>query len=144
MTFDWNEGHLSTYEELNRYYSLADCLVNPTRAEGFGLTPYEALLCGLKVVNTSDGETFKGARFPHKEYLDGYIYPISYKITPKVWQHSVWQIDGIWAEPDLESLKEQLKSSYLTERKAARDYISNNFSLQKIGYLWKDFLTSII
>lgn len=42
-----------TNEELRRLYASCDCLVYPTRGEGFGLGVAEALACGLDVVAPS-------------------------------------------------------------------------------------------
>ena len=40
-------------DDLNVLYNAADVLVSPTMAEGFGLTPLEALACGVPVVATN-------------------------------------------------------------------------------------------
>ena len=42
-------------EQIVGYYGAADCLVLPTRAEGFGLVMAEAAACGLPLVVTADG-----------------------------------------------------------------------------------------
>ena len=42
-------------QDIARYYAVADCLVLPTRAEGFGLVMAEAAACGLPLVVTADG-----------------------------------------------------------------------------------------
>jgi glycosyltransferase involved in cell wall biosynthesis len=41
--------------DLPVYYSGAECLVLPSRAEGFGLTPLEAMACGCPVVVSTAG-----------------------------------------------------------------------------------------
>ena len=42
-------------EELVSWYSGALCLVHPSRHEGFGLTPVEAMACGCPVIASSGG-----------------------------------------------------------------------------------------
>jgi len=46
-------GYVPT-EELVRLYQRADCLVHPSRFEGFALTPAEAMACGCPVVARPD------------------------------------------------------------------------------------------
>lgn len=140
IVFDWQDVPIKGVKD---YYAKADCLIHPTRGEGWGFTPYEALLCGLKVITTSNGELFKGARFPYKEYLDDYIFPISYTIQPVKWKHSIWNIDGIWAEPDFESLKEQMCLVVTGNKPNAVQYIKTNFSLLSAGNKWRDFIDKI-
>lgn len=42
-------------EEMTRWYQTLDLLVAPQRWEGFGLTPLEAMACGVPVIATSVG-----------------------------------------------------------------------------------------
>jgi glycosyltransferase involved in cell wall biosynthesis len=44
-----------SHEELVAWYSGALCLVQPSRHEGFGLTPVEAMACGCPVIVSSGG-----------------------------------------------------------------------------------------
>ena len=42
-------------EEMPRWYQALDLLVAPQRWEGFGLTPLEAMACGVPVIATTVG-----------------------------------------------------------------------------------------
>jgi glycosyltransferase involved in cell wall biosynthesis len=64
ITFGWNPPRLPNWinslgrvtdAELRRLYSSADLFINPSRAEGWGLSPLEALACGTSVVSTITG-----------------------------------------------------------------------------------------
>lgn len=46
----WHWGYLSSQQDLNEFYSLADILINPSVYETFGLTTIEAMACGTPVV----------------------------------------------------------------------------------------------
>lgn len=45
-------GNISD-QELSLHYNLSDIFVFPSRVEGYGIPPIEALACGLKVVSTN-------------------------------------------------------------------------------------------
>lgn len=42
-------------EELRRLYNWADIFIFPSKNEGWGLTPIEAMACGCAVVGTNTG-----------------------------------------------------------------------------------------
>ena len=44
-------------KELKEIYSITDCYVSPYLAEGFNLTPLEAVACGTQIVVTKGGST---------------------------------------------------------------------------------------
>lgn len=137
MEFHWAE--VSNYENLRKRYSEADCLLHPTKTEGFGFTPYEALLCGLKVITTCDGPKFGNADFPYKEYLKDFILPLKYSIEEIKWKHSIWVIDGIWAKIDENTLKEQMINALFSKSpdlNKVRNYMRQNFSFEVIGEKW--------
>ncbi len=85
-----------TPEELNAFYHRADCLVFPSRGEGFGLPPREFAATGGLVLATGWGGT--------GEAIESWGVPIPYTLRP------AWHPDdgrhglGLWAEPDVDAL----------------------------------------
>jgi len=90
-----------TNEELATLFGSVDAFVFPTRGEGFGLPPREAAATGLPVITTAWGGT--------ADDLVAWGYPIRYRLV------DAWPDDpklkglGLWAEPDVEHLAEQMR-----------------------------------
>jgi glycosyltransferase involved in cell wall biosynthesis len=90
-------------------YRNADCLVQPSRGEGFGLPIYEAQSTGLKVIATKWGG--------HSDfYLDKDKYGIDYRMGRSTSHVSSGK--SLWAEPSIDSLKMQMRKVYLEGRYA--------------------------
>jgi glycosyltransferase involved in cell wall biosynthesis len=98
-------------EERARIYQSAHVLLYPSRGEGFGLIPLEALATGLpSIVSHGSGMT---------DYAELY-YPIPCK--PSRSEISVaWRLepDGWWHEPDPYAAADHLRSIYLHYRAAS-------------------------
>lgn len=122
-------GHLSFVKEMgnievidrgatmNEMYGLmmdADCFVFPSRGEGFGMPPVEAMATGLPTIianNTgmmdySDDEFNYTVRHSHKS--PAHRFP------------EAWDVKGYWYEPDYEHLKELMWHVY-THQEEARE-----------------------
>ena len=94
------------YAQMRNLLSEADAFVFPSRGEGFGLTPLEALATGLPVIiPNGSGMT---------EYFDpDYFYEVDIKgDCPAVYTNYVPSDVGRMVEPDLESLKKQMRYVY--------------------------------
>lgn len=113
--------------ELRALYDSAHCFVFPSRAEGFGLPPREAVLSGLPAIAT--------------EWLGmadvacwGYPLPVQamtsvqYEIV--VNNHS----DALWAEPSFEALLHQMEAisrdyeRAIARQGAQREYLMTHFT----------------
>jgi glycosyltransferase involved in cell wall biosynthesis len=84
--------------ELYDLYKSVDCMVFPSRGEGFGIPPREfAATGGLSIVN--------------KWWADDvmqWAYPVKYTMAP-AWQgHRQFEGLGEWAEPDVDHLAQQM------------------------------------
>ena len=90
---------LST-EEIDRLYAEADCLVYPTRAEGFGLPIAEAMACRVPVIVTR----FSG---PMDFCSERNAFLLDYDLAPS---RSHLAIPGaMWAEPRIDQLRELMR-----------------------------------
>jgi glycosyltransferase involved in cell wall biosynthesis len=92
-----------TYPQMTELLRSADAFVFPSRGEGFGLTPLECLATGMSVlIPNSSGMS---------EYFDDkYFYEIKVKGTcPAVYANYVPSDVGVMSEPDLDSLKKQMR-----------------------------------
>ena len=125
-------GQMTQPELMTEFFSEVDCFVFPTRGEGFGLTPLEAMATGIPAIVT------------------GWSGPMEY-MTPEVG----WTIDstlaratpftdnvyheecGNWAEPSKEHLKSLMRYAYEHQEEvkkkgeAAAKYVQEQ-------WLWKD------
>jgi len=94
-------------EEILQLYSLADCLVCPSRGEGFGLPMYEALTFGIPVIATNWGG--------HKDFVtsdNGML--IDFSFMPSATH--LGSSDSVWAEPNVSSLVKCLKEMLLNPK----------------------------
>jgi glycosyltransferase involved in cell wall biosynthesis len=99
---DGSDYRISLYKsdvpEVADIYASVDCLVFPTRGEGWGLPPREAAACGVPTICTSWGAT---------EDIDNWGIGIGYKL-----EKSLLPGNGLWAEPNFEDLKNAMRMCY--------------------------------
>lgn len=122
-----------THEELmNDFFRKTDCFVFPTRGEGFGLTPLEAMATGLPVITTGWSGTMEYMKPEYGWILDYKMVPAT-AFTEKIYKEDC----GDWAEPDLDHLVQCMREAYnrpeVTKQKglSAAEYV-------KQEWLWKD------
>lgn len=103
---------LYTMDEMTHLLQQADCFVFPSRGEGFGMPPIEAMATGLPtIVSYNTGMM---------DYADErYCYPVklSHK-TPAIRYPKKWGYVGNWYEPDYEDLKRQMLHVYENQDEA--------------------------
>jgi glycosyltransferase involved in cell wall biosynthesis/SAM-dependent methyltransferase len=89
-----------TRDELQELYRSANCLVHPTRAEGFGLPVAEAMSQNVPVIVTA----YSG----HMDFCNpDNAFLIDYEMAPS---RSHFNVPGSkWAEPDVATLREQMR-----------------------------------
>jgi GT2 family glycosyltransferase/glycosyltransferase involved in cell wall biosynthesis len=86
-------------------YRSADCLLAPTRGEGWGMPILEAMACGLPVIATDWGA--------QREFFHaGVGYPLrSRGLVPAV-AHSPYYAGLRWADPDIDHLRHLMRYVY--------------------------------
>lgn len=118
----------STPEQILVYYRDADAFLFPTRGEGFGLPPMEAMATGLPTVIADHTGM---AEFCNKEY--NYPIPVV-KETPAIRFPKKWGDVGNWYEPDYNALKEAMWDIYTNREESynkglkASDWVHGNFT----------------
>lgn len=139
------------FDDINCLYELADVLIHPARAEGFGLTPLEALAHGLVVIYNEHGAT--------AEYLST-AYAVKVKsnlATCNIWpckrdtlcvfpaEDDTWekceQLEGtpFWYEPDEKDLSKKIRDVhqrkiYFKQRALyGKDIACDHFSWDKVS-----------
>lgn len=79
-------SHVMTQRELWELYRDVDCLVYPTRGEGWGLIPWEAQASGLPTIVTHDGVAADVAEYSTLQLRDTeWVMSDNQKIHPGEW-----------------------------------------------------------
>jgi glycosyltransferase involved in cell wall biosynthesis len=88
--------------EKNSMIASADCYVSLHRAEGFGLTPAEAMCMGKPVIATRYGGNL--------EFMsDRNSWLVDYELVPIGGGHAPYPADGEWADPDIEQAAQYMR-----------------------------------
>lgn len=95
---------------LGGLYTVSSCFVFPTRGEGFGIPPLEALACGVPVITTGYSAQTEyliknGKPLPGVEF-------INYKIKKFDGSDSVYYDGFNWAIPDVNHLRKLMRKVY--------------------------------
>ena len=119
-----NEGQ----KDMSNYYNLSDCYCYPSKADWLGMTPFEALACGIPTIaNSTNG---------YYEFLKDFIIPVNYYNEEIGNSHPY--LKGSWFSVDKIDLKRKMRciiNNYENEKSKAlkaSNYISENFSWKKV------------
>ncbi len=95
------KGHLPT-EELKQWYADLDVFIHPSKSEGWGFQPLQAMATGRPVIACKYGGV--------AEYFDGNVgLENTFSYGPA---HDMYQDHGHWAEPDVDNLVENMLYAY--------------------------------
>ncbi|HUV42306.1 MAG TPA: glycosyltransferase [Patescibacteria group bacterium] len=115
--------------ELGRIYRMADCFVWPTRGEGFGLPPIEALACGLPVI-ASDHSS-------HMEFLkkDGKplpgVLPLEGKLAKYDKGDSIYYPGFNWFNPSVSHLRKLMRYAFENKDKLKKEALISSEYIRK-------------
>ena len=149
--------------DLSTVYDIADVLVHPARAEGFGLTPLEALSRSLVVIYNQNGAT---AEFLSNDYAVGVksrqercrTWPCEgqqlcvFQDTAKQTWDKCEKLEDFpsWHEPDQTDLahKMQLVRKHLNEfkerAKLGRKFVCEHFSWKSLSQVYREHLLDAV
>ena len=131
------DQYLST-DQINELYNSVHCGVFPSRSEGFGLPQAEMASLGVPVITTNYSAPieFSDLRLAIKVKK---LAPLDYNIYPYE--------DKLFADPDVEHLKELMRrmyKQYTKEKKQAEEYsksdVFSKFDWDKIGENLNNYL----
>lgn len=125
-------GPVSHGEMIRNFYQRVDCFVFPTRGEGFGLTPLEAMATGMPAIVTG----WSGPM----EYMKPEVgWTIDYALAPaQVFTDKVYKEEcGNWAEPSKADLRRLMRYAY-THRDEVRAKGAAAAKYVQDEWLWKD------
>ena len=132
------------YQELPSLYRAAQCLVAPSRGEGWGRPHHEAMMMGVPVIGTNwSGNT----EFMSEENS----YLLDYQVTPVKGVESAFGIyDGHeWAEPSMEHLQQLMRRAFqspdevATKGRLAREQMLGRFSRRAVTQTVKSRLLQL-
>lgn len=95
-----------TDEEIGDLNRACDCVVYPTRGEGFGLPILEAMKIGIPVITTG----YSG-HMDFCDYNNSYLLDFKLEISSK---NEIVNLNSYWAEPDIDQLKGYMKEVFYT------------------------------
>lgn len=140
-----NTQSLSPTELITEFFEKINCFVFPTRGEGFGLPPLEAMCVGLPTISTNWSGT---GDFTKPDVA----YPLDYKIVDvprgdyRGYPEGL-QADGMqWAEPSVDHLIEIMREIYKDKKKAyakgkkARKFVLENYNNVAVSQQLVDYL----
>lgn len=124
------------HEDMPRIYNSFDCLLSPSRNEGFGVPIIEAQACGVPAI-VSDFTAMKDLVVEGKT---------GYKVKPSYLHFS--PLLAYVAIPDVKELAEKMELVYNADRekmgKSAREFVTENFDFNKVWEeKWLPFLDTL-
>lgn len=125
-------GQVTQQDLMNDFFSQVDCFVFPTRGEGFGLTPLEAMATGIPAIVT-------GWSGPLEYMTTDVGWTIDHTMTrASVFTDEIYKEEcGEWAEPSKDHLKSLMRYAY-EHRDEVKQKGANAARYVQENWLWKD------
>lgn len=131
-------------EHLAMLYNMADCTINVSDAEGFGLGTLESLSCETPIIvnmtgglqeQVTDGENWFGIGLePASKAI------IGSQDVPYIYEDRICKEDFIQALLDIYNKTKEEREAL---GKAGRQHVEKNYNFEKFNKNWEDTLTSI-
>jgi glycosyltransferase involved in cell wall biosynthesis len=123
----------SSQDELREMLYQTDCFVFPSRGEGFGLPPLEALACGTTSIipNGSGMSEYFDDRYFIELEIDG--------LRPAIYENFDIKVVGEMIEPSKKDLKKKIRWAYENREKCwqmgkeGAKWVRDNYSIRKTG-----------
>lgn len=125
-------GEVGHDELMRDFFQRIDCFAFPTRGEGFGLTPLEAMATGVPAIVTGWSGPMEYMT-PEIGWLIDYTYARATVFTEQTYHEEC----GDWAEPSKEHLRKLMRYAYehrdevRAKGKAAAQYVKENWTWEK-------------
>lgn len=98
-------NEIYTPEQMNDLLKQADCLIFPSRGEGFGLPPLEAMATGIPVITPN-------AHGISEYFDDRFMVDVKYVKAPARYDHIKGEDVGNWIRCDIEDLAGKMREVY--------------------------------
>jgi len=116
-------GSIYSPEQMRELYYSSHCLVYPTRGEGFGLIPFEAMATGMPAIFPADGGTGEFCNYsPHLLLQSKWVRSPEDRIHP-----------GLWMDHDLDEV------IYLMERMVANYRVASRVAYASAQDIHQDY-----
>lgn len=148
LNFDEGQILFSTEQltplELAKIYSIADCTINISDAEGFGLSTLESLSCETPIIvnmtgglqeQVTDGDEFFGIGIDASSKTI-----IGSQDIPCIYEDRISKEDFLNAMHKIYNMTKE-ERDFLGRK--GREHVTNNYSLQKYVESWHDLLKKV-
>ena len=131
-------------EELSKMYNLADCVINISDAEGFGLSTLESLACETPIIVNMTGGLQEQVT-DGKNWFGIGIEPASKAIigsqrVPYIYEDRINKEDFIRAMTQMIDMPKHKRESL---GRHGRKYVLKNYSMENYIKLWDDLFTRV-
>jgi glycosyltransferase involved in cell wall biosynthesis len=130
------------------FWGNLDCFVFPTRGEGFGLPPVEAMATGLPVIGTNWSGMEMFMRKSHSYPIGYTLVDVPHEKAGFGYPEELRAPGQQWAEPDFDDLCKQMEHVYTHRAEAkkkgklASEWVRKNFSADVVAKQIVDYLDS--
>jgi len=131
-------------DQMSLLYNLADCTVNISDAEGFGLATLESLSCGTPIIVNMTGGLQEQVTDGEKWFGIG-IEPASKAIIGSQQVPYIYE-DRISKEDFLNSLLEMYNKTKEERKelgKLGQEHVRKNYNFETFGKQWVDLMTNV-